>query len=120
MSELLERHANKVLQPTPDEDMCHFNVIHVSRYYVLEDFLESVESNNYDFKKKVKIQFISNFGDHQDLEIAVDEGGPRREFFRLLMDALVHTSGLLEGPESMKVTLFTVRKHNYAKFFRGV
>ena len=35
--------------------------------------------------------------DGADEEDGCDQGGPRREFFRLFMEAAMHDSGLLEG-----------------------
>lgn len=53
-----------------------------------------------DVRKRLKVTFLG--------ESAVDDGGPRREYLRLLMAAMVDQSHLLAGPPCRKVPLHNV------------
>ena len=44
-------------------------------------------------------------------EVGIDEGGPRREFFRLLLKAVATDSSLLNGPSDRRVL-----RHNAMAF----
>lgn len=59
-----------------------------------------------DLRKRIKVTFLG--------EPAVDEGGPRREFLRLLMKAVSEQSSLLAGPPTRKVLL-----HNSLAMSKG-
>ena len=50
-------------------------------------------------------------------ESGVDGGGPRREFYRLLVEAVCSTSGLLEGSDRKKIPLHNCPALKAKKFF---
>lgn len=49
----------------------------------------------FDQKKHIHVRFVG--------EPAVDGGGPRREFFMLLMNAIANSGSLLQGPPNRRV-----------------
>lgn len=76
--------------------------ITVRRGHILDDTLASIRSG-FDEKKHIRVTFLG--------EAAVDEGGPRREFFMLLMGAIANNSSLLDGPPDRRVL-----RHNTSAF----
>ena len=49
----------------------------------------------FDEKKHIRVRFLG--------EAAIDEGGPRREYFMLLMNAIANSSSILDGPPNRRV-----------------
>ena len=76
------------------EDDFNVHRITVRRGHILDDTLVALCSN-FDEKKHIRVRFLG--------EPAVDEGGPRREFFMLLMGAIANSSSLLDGPPNRRV-----------------
>ena len=76
------------------EDDFNVHRITVRRGHILDDTLVALRSN-FDEKKHIRVRFLG--------EPAVDEGGPRREFFMLLMGAIANSSSLLDGPPNRRV-----------------
>lgn len=62
-----------------------------------EDARRAFSSPSFSMSKGIRVNFIG--------EPAVDGGGPRREFYRLLVEAACTTSGLLEGSEGRKLPM---------------
>ena len=63
--------------------------IHVRRSHVLKDSLRALSNPHFKDSKMLKVRFIG--------EQAEDEGGPRREFFRLATREAFCSSGLFVG-----------------------
>ena len=84
------------------EDDFNVHRITVRRGHILDDTLVALRSN-FDEKKHIRVRFLG--------EPAVDEGGPRREFFMLLMGAIANSSSLLDGPPNRRVL-----RHNTSAF----
>lgn len=74
--------------------------ITVRRSNIWEDAHRALK-RTFDEKKHVRITFLG--------ESAVDGGGPRREFFMLLMNAIKENNSLLDGPSGSRVL-----RHNTA------
>ena len=72
------------------------------RGHILDDAISSLRPG-FDEKKHVRVRFLG--------EPAVDEGGPRREFFMLLMGAIGNNCSLLDGPPNRRVL-----RHNTSAF----
>ena len=72
-------------------------VIRVRRRHIWEDTLRAFNKEDFHLDRTFEINFIG--------EEAADEGGPKREFFRLLMSTLSEHSGILEGAEGSKKTI---------------
>ena len=68
--------------------------ITVRRSTIWDDALRAVR-RTFDEKKHIHITFLG--------ESAVDGGGPRREFFMLLMNAIRENHSLLDGPLTTRV-----------------
>ena len=84
------------------EDDFNVHRITVRRGHILDDTVVALRSN-FDEKKHIRVRFLG--------EPAVDEGGPRREFFMLLMGAIANSSSLLDGPPNRRVL-----RHNTSAF----
>ena len=69
-------------------------VFTVRRSNISEDAHRALK-RTFDEKKHVRITFLG--------ESAVDGGGPRREFFMLLMNAIKENNSLLDGPSVSRV-----------------
>ena len=74
----------------------------VRRGCILEDTLVALRSG-FDEKKHFRVRFLG--------EPAVDAGGPRREYFMLLMGAIGNNSALVDGPPNRRVL-----RHNASAF----
>lgn len=61
------------------------------------DASRAFSSTSFSMSKGIRVNFIG--------EPAVDGGGPRREFYRLLVEAACTASGLLEGSEGRKIPM---------------
>lgn len=72
--------------------VCKFNV---NRSAVLDGAIRGFRRLSYDPNKMMSIKFSDDRGTKEE---AVDLGGPRREFLRLLMEALAE-SDIFEGPK---------------------
>ena len=84
------------------EDDFNVHRITVRRGHILDDTLVALRSS-FDEKKHIRVRFLG--------EPAVDEEGPRREFFMLLMGAIANSSSLLDGPPNRRVL-----RHNTSAF----
>ena len=84
------------------EDDFNVHCITVRRGHILDDTLVALRSS-FDEKKHIRVRFLG--------EPAMDEGGPRREFFMLLMGAIANSSSLLDGPPNRRVL-----RHNTSAF----
>ena len=95
---MLEKHRVEVLYAEGRKALC----ITVRHGHILEDALAAIQSG-FDEKKHIRVRFLG--------EPAMDEGGPRREFFMLLMGAIANSSSLLDGPPDRRVL-----RHNISAF----
>ena len=85
--EVLEKHRRNFLYVNTSR-------ITVRRSSIWDDALRAVK-RTFDEKKHVRITFIG--------ESAVDGGGPRREFFMLLMNAIRENNSHLDGHSSTRI-----------------
>jgi hypothetical protein len=90
VKEVLEKHRREFLY---FDDNSAFRIT-VRRSSIWDDALRAVK-RAFDEKKLVRVTFIG--------ESAVDGGGPRREFFMLLMNAIRENNSLLDGPLTTRV-----------------
>lgn len=90
LEEVIKRHRAEVLY----EDEFNTYRITVRRRHIFEDTLVALCSG-FDEKKHLRVSFLG--------EPAVDGGGPRREFFMLLMGSIANNSSLLDGPPDRRV-----------------
>ena len=102
LAELLNQHRDQHLY----QDRSKTYRITVRRAHIWQDALKCFE-RKFDLRSHVRITFLG--------EPAVDDGGPRREFFMLLMEALNSQEILLSGDPARRVL-----KHNTQAFDRGV
>lgn len=72
--------------------VCKFNI---NRSAVLDGAIRGFRRLSYDPNKKMSVKFSDDRGTTEE---AVDLGGPRQEFLRLLMETLAE-SDMFEGPE---------------------
>ena len=79
-----------------DDDDCRQR-IHVRRSNLVADTMRALKKHNFDAEKLLKVVFVG--------EPCVDEGGPRREFFQLVIKEVFTMSGLLHGwPQNVVLT----------------
>lgn len=74
LKHVIQQHQSKVITSKDDEDIRR---IHIRRSHLFSDALRQFSKANFDVSKMLQVRFVG--------EAAVDEGGPRREFFHLLM-----------------------------------
>lgn len=82
---VIQQHWARVITSEDNEDLQR---LHVRRSHVFSDALRQFSKRSFDVSKMLQVRFIG--------EQAVDEGGPRREFFHLLMQE-VFKSPLFTG-----------------------
>lgn len=84
---VIQQHQERVITPKlTDEDVQR---IHVRRKYLLADSLRAFSKPTFNLSKMLKITFMG--------ESAVDDGGPRREYFQLLRMHFHRQGFLLAG-----------------------
>lgn len=84
LKHVIQQHQTKVIS-SKDDDVQR---IHIRRSSLFTDALRQFSRANFDVSKMLQVRFVG--------EEAVDEGGPRREFFHLLMKEMhVHVYVLL-------------------------
>lgn len=79
--------------------MSSSNMINVCRENIMDGATRAFRRRSFKPEAKLSVVFMD---DLMQAEGAVDEGGPTREFFRLLMIAL-KDSTLFTGPENSKI-----------------
>ena len=75
-------------------DRYHYQRIYVRRKHVWEDTLNAFKSG-LDFGKYIKVTFAGS--------PAVDDGGPLREFLRLMMGSIAMNNMLFQGESTLRV-----------------
>ena len=70
--------------------------ITVRRGHILDDTRVPLRAG-FNEKKHIRVRFVG--------EAAVDQGGPRREFFMLTMNAIANSNMLLQGPPDRKLCI---------------
>ena len=83
--------------------------IHVRRSHISEDSFRHFSKDSFDVTKLLKVRFVG--------ESAIDDGGPRREFFQLLLNAIANKSGLFGGFPDHVVPLHNVDGLVHNKYF---
>ena len=81
---LLSPHQGRVITSEDNEDVQR---LHIRRSHVFLDALRQFSKRSFDVSKMLQVRFVG--------EQAVDEGGPRREFFYLLTHEIFKSSFLL-------------------------
>lgn len=88
ISQILRELSDKI----DNLQVCKFNI---NRSAVLNGAVRGFRRLSYDPNKKMSVKFSDDRGTTEE---AVDLGGPRQEFLRLLMETLAE-SDMFEGPE---------------------
>lgn len=91
---LLQQHYSQVIQAY------EYQRINIRRQSLLQDATKQFQRQSFDASKVLRVQFLG--------ELAVDTGGPRREFLQLLMVDLLSKSGLFEGYPSSTIPMHNV------------
>ena len=89
----MENHLKKY--PNLNEEGDYFNTIHIRRNNIWKDALRAITKPSFTPTNQMRVTFIG--------EPAVDEGGPRREFFTLALAKMVEDQALFSGPPNCKV-----------------
>ena len=96
VEELLLRHRQRILSIGDDDD----RRVTVRRKHLLEDTLKTLKRVPWDPSKHLKVVFIGEPG--------IDDGGPRREYFRLLLDEIAQNNSYFHGLAHRRVPLHNV------------
>lgn len=83
---ILQQHQRRVMTSEDDEDVQR---IHVRRSHIYDDSVRQFVKDSFNVSKFLKVKFIG--------ESAVDDGGPRREYFQLLTKSIATNSALFQG-----------------------
>lgn len=87
---IILQHQAKEIMSDDDEDVQR---IHVRRSHVFSDALRQFSKESFRVNKMLNIRFVG--------EEAVDDGGPRREFFHLLMHEIFKSSFFAGFPSNV-------------------
>ena len=71
------------------------SLINVRRSAVLEDACRHIQRKKFNPSARISVRFADDSGSSEG---AVDAGGPRREFLRLLLKSINEDSGIFVGP----------------------
>ena len=102
---LLIQHRERVLIGLEEEN---YQRINVRRPFLLKDTLKQISKDSFNANKMLRVVFIG--------EQAVDEGGPRREFFNLILREAFSQCGLFAGYPANVLPLHNVQaveKNNF-------
>ena len=102
---VLQQHQARVLTSIDEEDV---QLIHIRRPYLLSDALRQFTKSSFDVQKMLKVRFIG--------EEAVDAGGPRREFFHLVLKEAFRSS-LFQGYPLRTIPFHNVEAVASNKFY---
>ena len=94
---ILQQHQHKVIIGSDDEDCQR---VSVRRSHFFKDSVRAFSRPHFCASKMLKVVFIG--------EQSVDDGGPRREFFHLLMKDAFAISGLFVGWPSNVIPVHNV------------
>lgn len=94
---MILQHQFKVITGSHEEDQQRLSL---RRSHLFVDAIRAFSRPSFNVSKMLKVYFI---GEH-----SVDDGGPRREFFRLLMKEAFTSSGLFSGWPSNVVPIHNV------------
>ena len=83
---MIVQHQKKVLNPLTDND---FQMIYIRRSHLISDAFEQFGKKNFDPSGLLKVCFVG--------ESAEDVGGPRREFFRLIIEEMFQLNDMFQG-----------------------
>lgn len=95
---VLKHHRAKIITGDPYSP---YRIV-VRRGHLLDDAIEALRFG-FDESKHIRVRFVD--------DPAVDEGGPRREFFMLLMGTISNSGSLIDGPPDRRVL-----RHNASAF----
>ena len=101
---ILQRHRQSVITYTDDVQR-----IHVRRSHIFTDSLRQFSKSSFDVSKILRVTFVG--------ESAVDDGGPRREFFQLLQHDIACKSGLFAGWPDHVVPIHNVDALMHNKYY---
>ena len=87
LKHVLLQHQHRVIKALDEEDIQR---ISVRRSHLFQDALRAFSKPTFNVGKMLKVCFIGE-------PAAIDDGGPRREFFSLLTREIFRTSGLFSG-----------------------
>ncbi|XP_068738220.1 G2/M phase-specific E3 ubiquitin-protein ligase-like [Montipora capricornis] len=84
-------------------------LVNIRRSRVWQDACRAFSASTFNVARGISVMLIGESG--------VDRGGPRREFYRLLVEAVCSTSGILEGSDGNKIPLHNCAALKVKKFF---
>ena len=88
---ILQQHQKDQILSHEDPSLC----IAIRRRHIWKDTKLVLSRRNNVYSGGIRVTFIS--------EAAVDEGGPRREFFRLVLAELAQNNALFDGGEQRRI-----------------
>ncbi len=103
---VLQQHQQRVVTL---DDYENVERIHIRRTHLFEDSYRFFRKQSNNGSKMLKIIFLG--------EAAIDDGGPRREFFQLLLNDIAKRSGLFIGWPDHVVPLHNVEALGHNKFY---
>ena len=106
MKHVLLQHQERVLLSVDEYGSQGMNI---RRYYLLEDSFRQYSKHSFDVNKRIMVRFVG--------EPSVDEGGPRREYFHLLLHEIFEKSGLFAGYPNHCVPLHNVEALSSNKYY---
>ena len=102
----MQQHRDVVITSVDDEDVQR---IHVRRSHMFADSCRQFSKDTFNVSKMLKVTFIG--------ESAVDDGGPRREYFQHIQRDIAVNSGLFTGWPEHVLPLHNVDALMQNKFY---
>ena len=102
----LKQHQQSVVSALDIDDVQR---LHVRRTHIFTDSLRQFTKSSFDVSKILQVTFVG--------EAAVDDGGPRREYFKLLQQSIACSSGLVVGWPHHVVPIHNVDALMHNKYY---
>ena len=107
VSTLLKEHFSVSNPVSFDTDMA--NRISIRRNHIWKDAVRAISKPGFNPNRNVRVAFVG--------EEAVDEGGPSREFFTLVLQKMSEDGSILQGPEHSRFFVHNVQALANRKFY---
>ena len=104
---LLDEHFSLYYPIVCDPDQA--NRITIRRNHIWKDAVHAMSRSSFDPSRCVKVTFVS--------EEAVDDGGPRHEFFSLALQEVTEDGTIFQGPQCICFFMHNVQGLISRKFF---
>ena len=107
LATLLDEHFSLYYPVVFDPDQA--NRVTIRRNHIWKDAVRAMSRSSFDPSRCIRVTFVG--------EEAVDDGGPRREFFSLALQEMTADGTIFQGPQHSRFFMHNVQGLTSKKFF---